>query len=169
MFILLCCPARLPAKGVPDRDADTFGMVIAEFKVIADEVDTNFRSYEKTAIRVKLKTGAHVPQQVIAAHKIGTGECSASHKVLVKANAFAAHTSQKFKRGVLSERWGIHRIEVVEDRPERSKTAGKVLGRAPRYLAAYSKMLEQQEVATEARKDSAAYILREEIAGSIGG
>lgn len=166
---LLLQPGDLVPKGVTDRDAEPLGMIVTELKIVANEVNSRFRPDEKTAEGIKLNARAHIAQQVVAAHKIRAGKCSAGHKVLIKANALAAKTSHQFKRSVLSERWGVHGIDVIEDGPEWSKTAGEVLLGAPRYFAANSKMFEQQEVAAEAGEDSSAYILRKEIAGGVGG
>ena len=159
----------LVTEGVADRNAEPLGMVVAELEIVADKVDTRFRPYEETAERVKLNACAHISQQVVAAHKIGAGERSAGNKVLVETNALAAQPTHEFQGCMFSERRGVYGINVVKDWPEFGKVVGGVAGRAPRYLAAYSEVLEQQEVGAEAGEHATSYILGKEISRRING
>lgn len=159
----------LVAKSVANRYAEPLRMVVAEFEVVADKVDTRFRPNEEVVERVELYACTHIAQQVVAAHKIGAGEGPASHKVLVEANALSPKATHQFQGRVLPQRWGIDRINIVKNWPERSKVIGEVTGCTPRYLTAYAEMLEQQEVAAEVGENTAANILRKKIPGRIDG
>src|SRR5436305_6716550 len=106
-------------------------MIVAEFKVVADEVDAHFGPDENVMEWIKLQPDAHISQQMVAAYKIGAGEGAAGNEVLIEANALAAKSTEQFKRSSLPQRWRIDRIEVVKDRTEGGEPVREVLSRAP--------------------------------------
>lgn len=96
-------------------------MIVAEFKVVSNEVNAHFGPDENVMERIKLQPDAYISKQMVAAYKVGAREGAAGNKILIEANALPANAAEQFKRSPFAQRRRIDSIEIIEDGPEWGK------------------------------------------------
>ena len=143
--------AEAVAEGTPVAN-DGIG---AEFRVVIDQIHSDFRTHEDVVPDVGANTSAKITHEVIAA-RVGR----ASEKIVavdepVEANVLAADSGQQFRREILGESWRPDGVKGVEKGPVGLRSAIESLAGPPGELPFDADAMAKQEVSAECRISAA--------------
>ena len=117
---MLCFAALLLVlKGIADGYAKAGSAGAAELHIIAHFIEMRFRPDENSRRHIQPDGRAKLPKEVIAAYEIRAPGKGALKTWRIKTNALSSYSSRKLQLGPLAQRRCIHRIHVIEKRPER--------------------------------------------------
>ena len=167
--------ARVPAplglmraEGIADGDAKTGRVGGTEFQVVVHQVDTGFRPNEEIAPRIKPDGGAEMAEEMVAADVVGAGGKTANGEILIETDALRADAALQFELNLVGDRRRIDGVEIVENRPIRlaEEPLEITAAGAPGDFTTDTEMVEEKDIATECRIETAGQRLGKVVAGS---
>jgi len=107
---------RLPsAEAVTQRDAIPSCIVVAEFDVVVNQVQTHFRANKSVTPEVGANATSKVSHEVIAAKVWGTSSEATVQVWGIKPKILAADASYQLSRNGFGKLWSPDRIKGVKD------------------------------------------------------